>query len=75
MVKQQIDIEVFSIDNDSFLPGNKCETGTQLHDEGLQFSQDSGLKILFLVGIFQAKKIEKIRITEYQIGSDKIFPT
>src|SRR5689334_17374804 len=73
MVKKQVDVVIFVVDDDALLPGNEGEAGAQFEDESLHLAQDGAFEILFAVGVGQAEKIEEIRVAKNQVGRQRVF--
>ena len=47
MKEQKIDVVIIAVECDPFLTLDEGETGSELKDETLDFTQDSGLQVLF----------------------------
>ena len=67
MEKQQVHIEVHR-QGDALLPFHEGEAGAQFQQERLQLAQDGGFEVALAEGVFQAEKIEEIRIAENKVG-------
>ena len=73
MIEEQVEVVFLVVDGHALLPGDECEANAEFEDETFDFPQDGGFQILFGVCVFQAKKIENIGISKYQIGSHPVF--
>jgi hypothetical protein len=66
VVEQQVEVEVFAVDDETFLPLDECKAPAQLEDEGFQLAQDGGFQVAFIMALAQAQKVEEIRVLEHQ---------
>ena len=73
MVKQQVEIVIFAVHHDAFLPFEKGEARAEFEDERLNLAQDGCLQILLRVSVLQSQKIQDVRIAEHEIGGDDLW--
>jgi hypothetical protein len=54
--EEEVEMEVFAIDNHAFLALDKGKTATEFEDEALQLMEDGGFQIVFIVAGRQAEE-------------------
>ena len=64
VVKQQVQVKVFPVNNHALLPFHKGETLSEFQNETLQFAQNSCFQIVFQIVVFQAEEIKEIGVFE-----------
>src|SRR2546422_10591349 len=73
MIKEQVEIEILSIDGNTLLAFNESKSDAQFENEGFHLAQDGRFQILLSITVFQPEEIKDVGIAKNQIGCELIF--
>lgn len=57
--EQQVEVEVFPVDDHAFLPFDERKAAPQLQDEGFELAQEGGFQVGFVMALVHAQEVRK----------------
>jgi hypothetical protein len=70
--EEQVEVVVYAVNRHPLLPLEKGEPGSKLENERFHLTQDSGLEVPLGIHILQAEEIQKVRVSEDQVGGQLV---
>ena len=73
MIKKQVEVIIFVPNLHPLLPFEECEADAEFEDECFHLAQNGGFDVLFRVGVFELKEVEKVRIAKNQVRCEFVL--